>query len=162
MFGVDDPAIEDAVRAYVKLMRASRAVLARVDKALASHGLTPTQLGVLEVLLHQGPLTHRDLGRKVLTSAGNVTDVVDKLGKRGLVQRVREEADRRSVRVELTQEGRAMIEDLFPRHAADIARAMAGLTQAELRQLGEQLRQLGMAAARGDGNDALESGSGTH
>ncbi|HEY2133299.1 MAG TPA: MarR family transcriptional regulator [Acetobacteraceae bacterium] len=162
MFGVDDPAIEDAVRAYVKLMRASRAVLARVDKALAPHGLTPTQLGVLEVLLHQGALTHRDLGRKVLTSAGNVTDVVDKLATRGLVRRVREAADRRSVRVELTQEGRAMIEELFPRHAADIARAMAGLAPAELRLLGEQLRQLGMAAARGDDADELESGSGTH
>ncbi len=150
MFGVDDPGIEEAVRAYVKLMRASRSVLARVEKALAPHGLTPTQLGVLEVLLHQGALTHRELGRKVLTSAGNMTDVVDKLGARGLVRRVRDTADRRSVRVELTAEGRVLIEAVFPRHAADIAAAMAGLDRAELRALGAQLRRLGMAAARSD------------
>ena len=52
MHGVDDPAVEEAVRAYVKLMRASRSVLARVEPALAARGLTPTQLGVLEALLH--------------------------------------------------------------------------------------------------------------
>src|SRR5260221_13468376 len=100
MFGVDDPQTEAAVRAYVKLMRASRSVLARVEKRLARDGLTPTQLGVLEVLLHKGPLSHRELGRKVLTSAGNVTDVVDKLEARGLLLRVRDASDRRQVRVE--------------------------------------------------------------
>ncbi len=146
MFGIDDPEVEAAVRAYVKLMRASRAVLARVDRALAADGLTPTQLGVLEVLLHRGPLTHRELGRKVLTSAGNMTDVVDKLAARGLLLRVRALGDRRQVRVELTPAGRTMIEALFPRHARDIAAAMAGLDRAGLDRLGTALRQLGTAA----------------
>ena len=62
-----------ALAAYVKLLRASRAVLSRVEPRLIAHGLTPTQLGVLEAILHKGPLTQRDLGRKVLTSAGNMT-----------------------------------------------------------------------------------------
>ena len=121
MYGVDDPAVEEAVRAYVKLMRASRSVLAQIEPGLAARGLTPTQLGVLEALLHQGAMTHRDLGRKVLTSAGNMTDVVDKLERRGLVRRVRDQADRRAVRVELTDAGQALIQEVFPRHAADIA-----------------------------------------
>ena len=148
MYGVDDPAVEQAVRAYVKLMRASHAVLARIEPALAARGLTPTQLGVLEALLHKGALTHRELGRKVLTSAGNITDVVDKLERRELARRVRDPMDRRAVRVELTAPGRALIEDLFPRHAADIARAMAGLPAGELERLGELLRRLGTAAAQ--------------
>ena len=104
--------------AYVKLMRAGRAVLARVEPRLAAAGLTPTQLGVLEAILHKGPLTQRELGRKVLTSAGNMTDVVDKLEARGLVRRTRSPRDRRVVPVELTQAGRTLIEALFPRHAA--------------------------------------------
>jgi MarR family 2-MHQ and catechol resistance regulon transcriptional repressor len=162
MYGVDDPAVEEAVRAYVKLMRASRAVLARVERALAPHGLTPTQLGVLEVLLHQGALTHRALGRKVLTSAGNVTDVVDKLAARGLVQRLRDTIDRRSVRVDLTGAGRALIEAVFPAHAMDIAHAMAGLDPAELRRLGDGLRRLGMAAAQTDDAAVLEKSVPAH
>ena len=146
MFGVDDPATVAAVRAYVKLMRAQRGVVARLEPALAVCALTLTQLGVLEAVLHLGSLTHRELGRKLLTSPGNLTDVVDKLEKRGLVTRVRAEQDRRQVRVELTQAGRALIEDTFPRHAADIAHAMGGLSPAELETLGHLLRKLGTTA----------------
>lgn len=146
MFGVDDPAITTAVRAYVKLMRATRAVSTRIEKALAADRLTLTQLGVLEVLLHKGGLSHRALGQKLLTSPGNVTDVVDKLAARGLLVRIRAGGDRRSVLVDLTPQGRALIEGLFPRHAADIAAAMGGLRTSELEKLGAQLRRLGRGA----------------
>ena len=157
MFGVDDPAVEAAVRTYVKLMRAARAVTARVEPMLAEHGLTTTQLGVLEALLHKGMLTHRDLGRKVLTSAANMTDVVDKLAARGLVLRVRCPEDRRLVHVELTPAGRCLIEALFPRHARAIADAMAGLDSAALTRLGDELRALGMAAAHRAPEPACEA-----
>ena len=143
MHGVDDPAVVAAVRAYVKLMRAHRSVTARLEPALAACALTLTQLGVLEAVLHLGPLTHGELGRKLLTSPGNLSDVVDKLEKRGLVCRVRATADRRQVRVELTTAGRALITEVFPRHAADIARAMAGVDARELAMLDTLLRKIG-------------------
>jgi len=160
MHGVTDAAVEEAVRTYVKLMRASRSVAGRVEPLVGTEGLTLTQLGVLEVILHKGAMTHRELGRKVLTSAGNMTDVVDKLEGRGLVRRVRSANDRRQVRVELTDDGRALIEGLFPRHADDIARAMGGLERQELRQLGELLRKLGIAAARGSAEAGLAGADG--
>ena len=81
---------------------------------------------MLEAILHKGPLTQRELGRKVLTSAGNMTDVIDKLEHRGLVSRSRQPGDRRAVRVELTEEGRHNIEALFPTHVGRIAAAMGG------------------------------------
>jgi len=148
MFGVTDSDTEQAVHTYVKLMRAYKAVTGRVEAQIAAEGLTLTQLGVLEGMLHKGAMTHRELGRTVLTSAGNMTDVVDKLEARGLVRRLRGEIDRRQVRVELTEAGRRLIEQLFPRHAGDIARAMAGLAPDELAMLGDLLRKLGIAAAR--------------
>ena len=148
---MDDEGIREALRAYVKLLRAGKAVLARVEPRLAAAGLTPTQLGVLEAILHKGPLTQRELGRKVLTSAGNMTDVVDKLEGRGLVRRTRSPRDRRIVSVTLTQPGRALIEALFPLHARDIAAAMAGLSGEEQQALGSLLRKLGLAAAGEDG-----------
>jgi len=151
LFGVDDPATIAAVRAYVKLMRAHRSVTVRLESALAACGLTLTQLGVLEAVLHLGPLPHGELGRKLLTSPGNLSDVVDKLEKRGLVCRVRATADRRQVRVELTAAGRALIGDVFPRHAGDIAGAMAGLDGAELAVLDGLLRKLGGGVAIGVG-----------
>ena len=145
-FGVDDPRTLGALDAYVKLLRASRAVVGRVEPRLTQAGLTPTQFGVLEAILHKGPLSQRELSRKVLTSAGNMTDLVDKLEQRGLVRRTRQKADRRSVKVELTEAGRGLIEPLFTHHAGDIAVAMGGLDEAELHQLSELLRRLGRAA----------------
>ena len=146
MHGVDGPAVQAAVRAYVKLNRATRAVLAAVEPRVASAGLTLTQLGVLEAVLHLGPLTQRDLGRKVLTSPGNLTDVVDKLAGRGLVRRAPNPADRRSAWVELTAEGRALIAQVFPAHAGDIARSFACLDPDELAMLDRLLRKLGRGA----------------
>ncbi len=136
-----------ALATYVKLLRAVRAVTARVEPRLHRRGLTMTQLGVLEAVLHKGPLSQRELGRKLLTSAGNMTDVIDKLEARGMVARNRCPEDRRLVRIVLTEAGQRLIEDLFPRHAGDIANAMAGLDADELAKLGELLRRLGIAAS---------------
>ena len=135
-----------ALDAYIKLLRAGRSVLARVEPRLAAAGLTPTQFGVLEAILHKGPLSQRELSRKVLTSAGNMTDLVDKLESRGLVRRARQKSDRRAVHVELTPAGSDLIGPLFARHAGDIAAAMAALSGDELRQLSGLLRRLGVAA----------------
>ena len=122
-------------------------MLSRIEKCLARDGLTATQIGVLEGILHLGPLTQRELGRKVLTSAGNMTDVIDKLAARGLVHRTRAKLDRRSVIVDLTPDGRGLIGAIFPQHARDIAAAMSGLDQTELETLERLLRKLGVAAA---------------
>jgi len=154
-FGVGEKRVVEALGAYVKLLRAGRTVLARVEPRLAAAGLTTTQFGVLEAILHKGPLGQRELSRKVLTSAGNMTDLVDKLEARGLVRRVRQKLDRRAVLVELTAEGRALIEPLFTAHAADIAGAMAGLNHQELRELSLLLRKLGLATA--DDRDTEEA-----
>lgn len=157
MFGIDDPRVEGAVSTYVKLHRAVHAVSEKVEKRLLAEGLTLTQFGVLEVILHKGALSHRELGRKVLTSAANMTDVVDKLAARGLVQRVRCPSDRRLVRVELTCAGTLMIERLFPDHARDITDAMSELSCAEIAQLDTLLRRLGHSAAHACDASAVEA-----
>jgi MarR family 2-MHQ and catechol resistance regulon transcriptional repressor len=136
-----------ALSAYVKLLRSVKSVLARVEPRIHAAGLTMTQFGVLECLYHKGPMTPRELSRKVLTSAGNMTDVLDKLEARDLLQRSRGEADRRRVLVSPSEEGKALIAGLFPLHATDITGAMSGLADGELALLDDLLRKLGMAAA---------------
>ncbi len=145
MFGVDDPRTVAAVRAFVKLSRATRAVNAGTEARLTAAGITHTQLGVLEALLHLGPLTQRVLIDKVLTSPGNMTDLIDKLEQRGFVARCRVAADRRNVEVGLTEAGTQFIGALFPAHAADIAASMAALTDTEIATLDRLLRRLGRA-----------------
>lgn len=142
------PAEVRALDTYVKLARCSAAVQTVVDRQLRTRGFTENQFGVLEALLHLGPLALCDLGEKLLTSRPNVTLMVDQLEERGLVARVRSTKDRRSIAVHLTPEGRRLIEKEFPSHAAAIAEAFSPLSAAEQRELARLCRKLGHSARR--------------
>ena len=80
MHGVDDPATRNAVRAYVKLNRATRAILAAVEGRVTRCGLTLTQLGVLEAILHPQDIADSFAG---LTQAelAELDRLLRKLGK---------------------------------------------------------------------------------
>ena len=136
-----------ALDAFIKLMRASGSVEARTSRHLAAAGLTVGQFGILETLLHLGPLHQCDLAKKHLQSGGNVTMIVDNLEKAGFVRRDRHVADRRYVRVSLTAAGRERIAAVFPAHVRRIREQMDVLTPTELEQLGQLCRKLGLHAA---------------
>jgi MarR family transcriptional regulator, 2-MHQ and catechol-resistance regulon repressor len=135
-----------ALDLFVKLRRASESVSAKLNAKLAARKLTEGQFGVLEALFHLGDLTQVDLSRKILRTGGNITMVVDNLERRGWVRRVRSEGDRRYVRVQLTEEGRRLIDDYFPSHARAVTELMAALTPAEQEALAALCRKLGLAA----------------
>ncbi len=139
------PAEVRALDAYIKLTRATSSVASRLAPDLARAGLTPTQLGVLEALLHLGPLGQRTLGAKLLMSGGNITAVVDNLERRGLVRRERRGDDRRNVTVHLTPQGRRLIESAFPAHVREIVEAFSALTAAEQDALGRLTKKLGLS-----------------
>lgn len=149
-----------ALDAYIKLMRAAGSVSERSARHLAGTGLTLSQFGALEALLHRGPLCQRDLSRKLLKSGGNIVLVVDNLEKRGLVERRREGPDRRFVTVHLTPRGRRLIRRIFPRHARAIVREFEVLSPAEQEQLGRLCRRLGLGLGRStaEGKSVTRSG----
>ena len=70
-----------ALNAYVNLIRASDSVAARMGQQIEQSGLTMGQFGVLEALLHLGPMCQYAIGEKLLRSGGNVTLVIDNLEK---------------------------------------------------------------------------------
>jgi MarR family transcriptional regulator, 2-MHQ and catechol-resistance regulon repressor len=132
-----------ALDAYIKLVRAAESVTARLMRRLSRHRLTVSQFGVLEALLHLGPLSQVEIGRKLLKSSGNVTMVVDNLEKRSLVRRCRQEGDRRCVSVSLTDEGTRLIQEIFPGHVEAVVQEMQALGEPEQRELGRLCKRLG-------------------
>ena len=137
-----------ALDSFVKLARASTTVTGRLNQRLQQdHELTESQLGVLEALFHLGPMPQSELCRKILRSGSNVTTVVDNLERAGLVRRAADDGDRRVRLVQLTTEGRRLIERVFPLHAARVTELMGALTRDEQRELGRLCRKLGLAAA---------------
>lgn len=136
-----------ALDAYVKFVRAYDTIDSRLRSALREEGLTVTQLGVLEALMHIGPMVQSELAEKLLTSPSNLTTVLDNLERDGLVRRERSTEDRRQVEVSLSAEGREMIEDVFPRHAERITRLFGSLDPEEQELLGRLCRELGQGAS---------------
>ncbi len=136
------PAEVAALDAYIKLMRAAETVTARAHSPLDDQ-LTLTQFGVLEALLHRGPLSAGELAEKILKSAGNLTLVLSNLERDGLVSRERDREDRRRWIVSLTPAGRKRVSALFPKVASAITAEFAHLSRAEQAMLGELCKKLG-------------------
>ncbi|MCS6971994.1 MAG: MarR family transcriptional regulator [Leptospiraceae bacterium] len=134
------------VDAYVKLMRCADTIQGILARNAEANGLTLSQLGVLEILLHLGPQTQKTLASKILRSGANMTTILDNLEKRGFVRRTRDAEDRRTIRVELTEEGEQFIRKIFPLHMNNIYRMMGALTKDELHTLATLTRKLGLAA----------------
>jgi MarR family 2-MHQ and catechol resistance regulon transcriptional repressor len=135
-----------ALNAFIKLNRSVITVQGRLLPSLQREfGLTESQLGVLEALKHLGPLAQGELCRKILRSGSNLTTVVDNLEREGLVQRARDESDRRIQIVHLTDKGRELVERALPAHVEGITRTMAVLEPDEQRELGRLCRKLGLA-----------------
>jgi MarR family 2-MHQ and catechol resistance regulon transcriptional repressor len=146
-FQVTDPPTATALKLYVVLTRASEALHAHARAHIASHGLTEAEFAILDALYHKGRLLLGEVQKKILVSSGGITFLVDKLEKRGLVQRTLCESDRRARYAELTDEGRVLMERIFPSHAEAIRRAMSGLGAADQRAAIELLKTLGVEAA---------------
>ncbi|MBV7338179.1 MarR family transcriptional regulator [Chloroflexi bacterium TSY] len=133
-----------ALDTYIKLLRATDSVKSRIDRYETTKELGATQFGTLEMLYHLGPLHQNEIGQKLLISKSNVVAVVDKLEKRGFVERHRSEEDRRCVFVHLTESGRAIVEKILPVHVAAITKEMSCLSLDEQRELGRLCRKLGL------------------
>jgi len=132
-----------ALDTFIKLTRALNTMLNRVAAYDTLGDLTVSQFGVLETLLHLGPLSQTEICVKQLKSGGNTTMVVDNLEKQGLVRRETSVEDRRITIVHLTPAGDTLIRDVFPRHAAAITAEMSTLSAQEQRQFGALCKKLG-------------------
>lgn len=142
-----------ALDGYIKLMRAAHSLDGYLESRLSAQRLTLSQLGILEALLHLGPMVQKELASKHLMSPGNITHVVGNLVRRELVERRPLESDRRCVEIHLTRRGRALIEKVLPEHVERIRARFAVLTAPEQAQLAALCKKLGLAtaeAARGE------------
>lgn len=99
--------------------------------------LTTTQYNFLRTLAdaEANNLTVTELADKLLCTRGNVTRLVQRLGKSGLIQVGSDERDQRLVRISLTPAGQAKLAQAHQLHEASIQRRLAGLTPDQRQQL---------------------------
>lgn len=134
---------ERALRVWITLARSYSSFARVVAGRVAEYGLTTAQFGVLEALHHLGPLSLGELAEKLLVTGGNVTYVMDRLEEQGFVRRQRADFDRRVILAHLTPEGRRLVSEVFPEHAAFVADLCSVLRPEEQEELRRLLKKLG-------------------
>jgi len=143
-------------RAYLALVSASDALVDQFKKLFQSHGLTLTQFNLLRLLL-TGPKAGETCGAlrdQMLHRVPDITRLVDRMEREGLVERHRAKHDRRVVLINITAEGQRRCEQVYPELVKIHDAQFPGLSADELLEL-ERLLRLAENAAKGPGRPPL-------
>jgi len=128
-----------------RMSRLSRFLERSIGEVLATHGLNESQFGVLAALRRAGPphcLSPTALYSSLLISSGAMTNRLDRLTAAGLVTRVPDPHDGRSVLVMLTPKGLRLVDEAVEAHTENERRLLQTLTPSEARTLAGLLRKL--------------------
>ncbi|MDQ0429898.1 MULTISPECIES: MarR family winged helix-turn-helix transcriptional regulator [Caryophanaceae] len=109
---------------------------------LNSYTITPPQFVALQWLFEHGDMTIGDLSNKMYLAFSTTTDLVDRMEKNELVVRIREEQDRRVVRIKLLKEGERVIEEVIQKRQEYLETVLADFTLDEAEQFAALLEKL--------------------
>lgn len=109
---------------------------------LSNYTITPPQFVALQWLHESGDMTIGDLSTKMYLAFSTTTDLVDRMEKNELVQRVRDEKDRRVVRIHLLPEGERIIAEVILKRQNYLHDIMSEFDEAEFEQLSKNLQKL--------------------
>ena len=132
---------------WLVMMKAMRALGRYAAAGIADTGLCLSDFGVLEALLHKGPLPVNTIGPIVDLTPGSISIAVDRLFAKGLVTRVEGTEDRRVRIIALTPLGKDLIVPAYRKHAAQMRKVFSPLSEEELHAFEAALKRVGKRAA---------------
>jgi DNA-binding MarR family transcriptional regulator len=122
------------VRAWVRILSVQKRALSSIRDELEREMTIPRFDLLANLCKHDGQ-TLAALSRSMLVTAGNITGLVDRAARDGLVERRADPVDRRAWRVHVTPKGQRAYRDAERRHALKVKKLFAGLTPAEVATL---------------------------
>jgi DNA-binding MarR family transcriptional regulator len=115
----------------------------RLELNLERHGISRSEFNVLSALARAGrPLRASEVVSTTMLSGASITKIAESLVRRNLLERKKSERDGRVVLLALSDDGRAVVEELLPLRLSDDADMIAGLTPAEQQTLAGLLRRV--------------------
>ena len=138
--------IQGTDHVWLVMMKAMRALTRYAAAGIEETGLGLSDFGVLQLLLHKGPLPVNTIGPIVDLTPGSISIAVDRLFAKGLVTRVESTEDRRVRIIALTPRGKDLIVPAFRKHSAQMKKIFSELSPEELRVLEEALKKAGKRA----------------
>ena len=137
---------QDSLKALTVLMRSSQHVQESIKRSISKFGLNTSEFGVLELLYHKGEQPIQSIGKKILLASSSLTYVIDKLENKGLVHRNPCETDRRVIYTGITEEGRKLMDEIFPINEEDIIQIFSVLEPEELSVYADLVKKVGLHA----------------
>ncbi len=131
-----------SVLAWLRLLRVSQKVERDLAGPLKLGGLNNAQFDVLAHVGAAEGITQQELADSLLVTKGNVAQLLDRMERRGLIER---RSQGRTNRLFLTDEGRRTFAEVVPAHEALIDERLSVLSEKEQKQLFELLRRLDRA-----------------
>ncbi|MGG3687795.1 MarR family winged helix-turn-helix transcriptional regulator [Caldifermentibacillus hisashii] len=135
-----------SLKLFIVLSRAFEAIEKQIVKNVKEYGLNLTEFAVLELLFHKGDQPIQKVGQKILLASSSITYVIDKLENKNYLTRKACPTDRRVIYASITDEGKKLMEDIFPKHKEAMSKIMGGLTTHEKELVTEKLKILGLYA----------------
>ena len=137
-------------RNWIALVRAERAVVRELTKALAPLDLKIGQLDVLmNIYRHPGSSQH-EVARKLLVGRSSINMQEPQLEAQGLIRRENDATDRRILRLHLTEEGEKRLMAALKLYCGILDRVMAQSSPAQCEAMGEQMRRIEIALEADD------------
>jgi DNA-binding MarR family transcriptional regulator len=146
---------KDSLRLWLRALSFTSMVERRVRSRLhADFGVTLPRFDVMATL-YEAPegLSMGEVSRRLMVSNGNVTGIVGRLAREGLVRRRTNPDDRRSQLVRLTASGRVAFEEMAEVHEGWIVSMLSGLSEGEAEQLKSLLGKAKQSVVNGDGKE---------
>lgn len=109
---------------------------------LNQYTITPPQFVALQWLLENGDMTIGELSNKMYLAFSTTTDLIDRMEKNELVVRVKDENDRRVVRIHLLPEGGRIIEEVIEKRQKYLAEVLSAFSNDEIVMLERLLDKL--------------------
>jgi DNA-binding MarR family transcriptional regulator len=134
---------EELISDIEYLLREMSLLIKRKGREILNHfPITPPQFTALLWLNEEGDMTIGELSQKMYLACSTMTDLIDRMEKNGVVVRVRDERDRRVVRVRMLERGKAIIEDVMKARREYLAEILSTFSPEDVESIRKRLSML--------------------
>jgi DNA-binding MarR family transcriptional regulator len=109
---------------------------------LTNYKITPPQFVALQWLFEEGDMTIGELSTKMYLAFSTTTDLIDRMEKNELLRRVKDDKDRRVVRIHLLEEGNRIIDEVITKRQNYLQDVLTNFSTSEIASLKENLTKL--------------------
>lgn len=133
---------EEIVEAEINLRKISAVIKQNGRKILKNYPITSTQFIALQWMKEYDDLTIGELSNKIGLAFSTTTDLVDRMEKNDLVERIRDSNDKRVVRVSVLNKGEEIIIEVIEKRQKYLGEVFAGYSDEEAKNLNDLLDEL--------------------